>query len=180
MARDCCPDNSLPLNHPCCLGNCLQLENQELKTRIFTVWALRGWPRQHLGLSWASVFTGAFCKDAVRGQEGECGINKEWEVIYCSGFTARRGEERADLIPGQGLQIPREDADGGGGAPAALLCPADVWHFTKWYKMSNSFPSVKISVLGRAVFYKVQQRQGRRIASRWAWPVTVLSYSSGL
>lgn len=44
---------------------------------------------------------------------------------------AQRGEEGTDLIPGQGLQILREDADGGVGTPGALLCPADVWHFTK-------------------------------------------------
>lgn len=35
------------------------------------------------------------------------------------------------LRPGHGLQIPREDAEGGVGAPSALSCPAVVWHFTK-------------------------------------------------
>lgn len=46
--------------------------------------------------------------------------------------------------------------------------PCRIWHFTKWSKMSNSFPSVNISVLGRATFYKVQQRQGRWFASSCA------------
>lgn len=60
---------------------------------------------------------------------------------------------------GTDSESPWEDAKGGVGTPSAPSCLADVWHFSKWCKMSNSFPTVKISVLGRATFYKVQHRQ---------------------
>lgn len=171
MARDCCPDNLLLLNQTGCLGNCLQLENQELKTTVSS-------PRVVLSALRALLNLNLYrCKDAVWGQEH--GTNKDWQMIYCCLLhcTERRGWI---WFLGRDSRSSRDDAEGGVGAPGALLCPADVWHFTKWYKMSNSFPSVKISVLGRAAFYTVQLRQGRWFASSWAWLMAVLSYSCGV
>lgn len=59
MARDCCPDNLLLLNQTGCLGNCLQLENQELKTTVSS-------PRVVLSALRALLNLNLYrCKDAV-------------------------------------------------------------------------------------------------------------------
>lgn len=91
---------------------------------------------------------------------------------------------------GTDSKSPQEDAKGGVGTPSALSCPADVWRFTKWCKVSNSFPTVEISVLGRAeiLFLKKQTflfsgpaqaalgnlMEGRLFRNSCAWLMVVL------